>query len=229
MPREPDIRAALLERLARLDTCAVSDALDACGLAGVATGVHRVSTGRRLAGWARTIRLVPAEGATPGAHLGVQTLSGAGAGQVVVVANGGRRSSAAWGGLLSLAAHRRGVTGVVVDGLARDLDLCASLELPVFALGSTPVTARGRVRESSLDEPVELAGVVVSPRDLVLGDLDGVVFVPQARAAEVIARAESIARFEEQAAVALRNGDPLESVLGPRYEGLLGRAEDVPR
>jgi len=208
-------------RLRRLDTCALSDSLDRCGLGGVAGGLRRVAGHRPLAGVARTIGLGPATVEPPGTHLGVRTISEIRPREVIVVTSSGREESAAWGGLLSLAAALRGVAGVVVDGLVRDVDDCERLDLPVFARGATPISARGRICERSVDEPVDIGGVRVAPGDLVLADGSGVVFVPRARARDVIEGAERIVAFESRAEDALRSGAALRDVLGSRYENLL--------
>ena len=85
-------------------------------------------------------------------------------------------AAAGWGGILSLAAHLRGVEGVVVDGPARDIDEAAALGYAVFARSATPVTARGEW-PSGWNVPVTVGVITVAPGDLVLGDRHGVVFV----------------------------------------------------
>ena len=111
----------------------------------------------------------PSPGA-PKRHLSTAAVDASGAGDVIVVAHQGRTDCAGWGGLLSRAAVIRGIDGVVVDGVARDLAEAAAVGLPVFASGSTSVTARGRAVEVCWGEPVEFAGVRVAPGDLVLAD-----------------------------------------------------------
>lgn len=213
--------AELVDRLARLDTPAVSDALDAHGVTGVVPGLHPMWPCGRVAGTVRTVtlgRAVPGQPA-PAQHLGTAAIAAARPGDVIVVDNQAAAGAAAgWGGLLGLAAKLRGVAAVVVAGACRDVDDLAELGLPIFAESSTPRTARGRVVQVADGAPLELSGVRVVPGDLVLADRSGVVFVPAGQAAQVIATAERLAGREQELAEALRAGTPVSQVLGRDYE-----------
>lgn len=217
---EPD---ALVARLARLDSCAVSDALDRLGLAGVVTGLGQLSVpGRRICGRVVTVELGPPTAAVPGRHLGTAAVDGARPGDVIVVAHQGRVDCAGWGGILSLAAQLRGVAGVVVDGACRDLDEARELAFPVFARTAVPTTARNRAAEVAWGGPITVGRALrVHPGDLVLADGSGVVFVAADRAAEVIAAAEDIFAREAAMADALRAGGRAAEVMGRSYEELL--------
>lgn len=209
-------------RLRRLDTCAVSDALDRHGLHGVLGGLRPLAADRVFAGRAVTVLLGPpaADGTLPQRHLGTAAVDASGPGVVVVVAHQGRTDCAGWGGLLSRAAAARGVEGVIVDGAARDLGEAAAAGLPVHAVTPTPVTARGRAVEHAWGEPVEIAGVNVVPGDLVLADAGGAVVVPADRADEILATAERIAATEAAMAEAIEAGTPVSDVMGKSYEEL---------
>lgn len=204
------------------DTPTISDALERHGLAGAAPGLAAVTVARPLEGRVVTVQLGPVEGAArPARHLCTAAIDASGTGDVIVVANGGRIDCAGWGGLLSLAAHRRGIAGVIVDGACRDVDEAAALGLPVYARAAVPVTARGRVAEVSWGEPVEVCGVAVRTGDRVFADGSGVVFVPAARAHDVLAGAGEIAAREAALAAAIRAGSPVSEVMGASYESLV--------
>jgi len=145
----------LLERLAKLDACAVSDAMDAQGGTGAATGLRALSTDRKIVGRATTVRLGPDVGVKSPRHLCTAAVEASGPESIIVIANKGRTDAASWGGVLSLAAKTRGVAGVVIDGVCRDLDESREMQLPVYALGATPVTARSRVVEEDWNIQVE--------------------------------------------------------------------------
>lgn len=213
----------MLERLARLDACAVSDALDRAGLNGVALGLNAVSAGARMAGRAITVQLGPDDGRPSERHLCTRAVEASAPGSVIVVAHDGRTDVAGWGGILSLAAKRRGVEGVVVDGACRDLDESRDLGLTVYARVAVPVTARGRIIETDWNVPVSVAGVSVSPGDYVIADGSGVVFVPAARIGEILATAERIAERERLMAGDVEAGKPVSEVMGADYESMLSR------
>lgn len=211
-------------RLTRFDTCVLSDALDALGLVGVADGPVPVWEGARLAGPAVTVKLVPGVPDTGRArpHLGARAIDRARPGSVIVVDNGGRTEMGGWGGLLSLAAHRKGVAGVVLDGACRDVDEARELGFPVFARCAVPRTARRRVYEESTGEPVEIAGVPVSEGDLVVADGSGVVVLPRPRVLEVLAVAERLMAREREMSARLKAGEAVGEVLGHGYESMIG-------
>ena len=218
----PDL-AALVQRLASLDVCAVSDALDAFGIEGYVPALVPLWEGARVVGAAVTTKLEagpPPVGAPP-VHLGARAIEAAQPGDVIVLDNGGRDAMGSWGGLLSLAASLRGVAGVVADGACRDVDEARQMAFPVFARHGVAPTARGRVHESSCNEPVHLEGIAVRPGDIVMADGSGVVVVPADRAGEVVTRAEQIARREAAMQDRLRKGDTVSEVLGASYEHML--------
>jgi regulator of RNase E activity RraA len=227
-----------LERLGRLDACAVSDALDALGLAGVIDGVTCLTGLARVAGRAVTVELGPAgeSGATgeSGAagesgvagtashrHLGTAAAEACRPGDVIVIAHQGRGDSAGWGGNLSRAARRNGAVGVVCDGAVRDVDEARDVGLPLWATGATPRTARGRTVERCWNEPVVLAGVRVAPGDYLVADSTGVVAIAASDIEAVLERAEVIAAKEAAMAAAIDAGVPVSEVMGAGYEAML--------
>ena len=113
----------VVARLNRLDSCAVSDALDKLGLKGAVTGIHRFSTDRRIAGRVVTVKLEKDDGRTAAArHLCTTAIEAARPGDVIVVEQRTGVDAASWGGNLSLGAKLRGVAGVIIDGPTRDVD-----------------------------------------------------------------------------------------------------------
>lgn len=217
------------ERLLRMDTGAVSDALDRLGLNGVVSGLRPLWTGgERVVGAAVTVRLVRDDGQPSSVHLGTRAIDVAAPGDVIAVDHRGRTEMAGWGGLLSAAAKARGVSGVVVDGAVRDVDDARAVGLPVYARGATPVTARGRVKEADYNQPIELGSVRVEPGDYIVADASGVVIIPRERLAEVIGLAEKIHSREQIMMDAILGGQPATSVMGQDYENLVKQSSSVP-
>ncbi|HLF78813.1 MAG TPA: RraA family protein [Dehalococcoidia bacterium] len=212
----------LVERLAKLDTCAVSDALDRLGLPGAVLGIHASSPPAKIAGRIVTVKLADANGRTATRHLCTAAIEAANPGDVIVIENP-RTDAAGWGGILSAAAVTKGVAGVVCGGAVRDIDESRELELPVFARASVPRTARGRIIEETFNEPIKIGDVDVSPGDLVLADGSGVTFLAAAKAEEVLQSAEMIAGREAKMKEAALAGDPISEVMGRDYETMLTR------
>jgi 4-hydroxy-4-methyl-2-oxoglutarate aldolase len=211
-----------LIRLLQLDSCALSDAMDALRLPAGISGIRRLSGQGTIAGRVVTVELVAgiAPPDRPKVHLCAAAIQRANAGDVIVVAHP-RVDSGGWGGVLSTAASYRGVAGVVVDGPSRDIDEANDMGFPVFARGTTPRTARGRVYEIATGTPIQVADVTVNEADYVIADGSGVVFVPAERIDEVLTKAESIATRERYMSDALMQGESVTKVLDKDYEDML--------
>jgi len=214
---------ALVTRLAALDTCAVSDALDHLGMSGATTGIRPLWACPKIAGRAVTVKVVPAGATKPAAHLGTTAIEAASAGDVIVVDNSGRIDVSSWGDILSNAARTKGLAGVVIDGACRDIDGSREAGFPVFGRAVVPVTARTRVVQESFNTPIRIAGVDVAPGDLLIADGSGVVFIAQARAEEVVSAAERLAAREAAMVAAVRAGRSVVEVMkDTAFEAALG-------
>jgi 4-hydroxy-4-methyl-2-oxoglutarate aldolase len=211
-------------RLARLDTPAVSDALDTLGLTGVVAGLAPLSCVRRIVGKVLTVKLGPDDRTSQSRrHLCAAAVEAAGPGDVIVIEQRTGIAAAGWGGILSTAASVKGIAGVVVDGPVRDVDESRDLEFPVFARNAVPTTARGRIREEAWNVPVTIGDVSVAPGDFVIADSSGVVFLPNDLAEAILETAEAIAAREAAMTKAVRSGEPVGTVMGADYETMVNR------
>jgi regulator of RNase E activity RraA len=211
-----------LARLAQLDSCAVSDALDKLGLTGAVTGLQRLSSTRRISGRVITVKMEKEDGRPPAPrHLGTTAIESAQPGDVIVMEQRSGVDAACWGGNLSLGAKLRQVSGVIVDGPARDVDEARDYDFPVFARSATSRTARGRIVEAGTNVPITVGDVAVSPGDYVVADGSAVVFISQPEIDRVLEAAEAIAARERAMVAALREGTPISQVMGANYETML--------
>lgn len=184
-------------KLEALPTTAISDALDKHGLKGVPLGILPVyEAARKFVGRAVTVKFVSAGQTKTTKHGCVEAVHVARKGDVVVVDNGGRMDTNAWGGILAFAAAAKGIAGVVADGAVRDVDEIIEADLPVYARGRLPLTARGRTIEESTNTMIEIGGVQVRPDDVLCGDKSGVVIIPKEHLDLVIATATDIQNKE---------------------------------
>jgi len=214
----------LVARLSKLDTCAVSDALDRLALKGATIGIRPIWSCPRIVGRAVTVKIKPAGLQKSKYHLGTPAIEAANAGDIIVVDSGGRPDVSAWGGLLSLASKVKGLSGVVIDGACRDVDESRDVGFPVYARGVVPVTARGRIMQDSFNMEIQCGGAQVHPGDFVIADGSGVVIVPQEKAQEVITEAEAIAGQEARMAAEIRKGRPVVEVMESLgYESMLNK------
>ncbi|HWI83709.1 RraA family protein [Ramlibacter sp.] len=198
---------ALLARCARMGSSTWSDALDACGIAGVVQGIPRRAGEGVAVGFAATARHEWGPlGDFDRADFAVGRLVAAtGPGRVLMVDVGGAAIST-FGGIASLAAAGRKATAVVIDGGCRDTDEIRATGLTLAARWVTPTTGKTRLRLQSMGEPVTLGGVTVSEGDLVVVDDTGIAVVPRQELARVLAEAERILAVDHAVEQGVRAG-----------------------
>ncbi len=195
----------------------LSDALDAVGFRNQAMfgRIRPLDESLKMCGRARTgVYMEVAhveEGGNP-YELEIAIVDDLKPGDVAVFACGGSSRIAPWGSLLSTATRARGAAGCVTDGFVRDIVAIRDMALPVFHGGIAPLDSKGRGAIQAIDAPVSCGGVLVAPGDLVFGDADGVVVVPQAVEAEVLKVAFAKINGEHHSMAELEAGAYLRDV-----------------
>ena len=193
----------LFERLSRLDPAALADADK--GIRVLSSDIRPVQTGIQLLGRAYTVRCKNDFLAV------IAALEDAEAGDVLVVDTQASRVAVV-GELFSLEAARAGLGGIVIDGACRDVSTIRTLEMPVYARASTPVS--GTV--TALGErqvPIVCGGVVVNPGDIMFGDDDGIIAGSTSELTALLPAAEAIKRTELEVIDRLSKGTSLLSLL----------------
>lgn len=139
--------------------------------------------GLRILGPACTVKVYPGDNLM--VHKSLDIVE---AGDVIVVDAGSSMLNGVLGDLISTKARHRGVQGFVVDGLIRDLpDIRALEDFPVFARGVSPIGPLHR-GPGEINHPISAGGIVVHPGDIIVGDQNGVVVVPQEVAEDLLER-----------------------------------------
>lgn len=208
MDRDP----TLTRRLGNLHPAVVADCLDRAGLRNqvLAPRIRPIAREMRVAGYAATVRCIEVDEVPRsradwyrGELASVDALQ---PGDVVVVST---CRGSYWGELLATAATFRGARGVVADAYTRDTLALIELGFPTFTAGIHAADSLGRIDVDAYDVPVLCGEVEVRPGDLVLGDHDGVVIVPAARGAEIVAAAEEKMNGENLVRARLAEGMPV--------------------
>ncbi len=189
IPKRPDSR--LVAELAKMVTPHLSDSMERLYAGG--PQVRPMHKGGKLAGPAYTVKT------TPGDNLLVhKALDAAHKGDVIVVDAGGVCENAIIGELMMSRARQRGVAGIVIWGAIRDSAEIAAGTYPVYAAG---VTHRGPYKNGpgEINVPINMGGMAVNPGDIIIGDADGLVSVPQEQAERILKSAQAILAKETAA------------------------------
>jgi regulator of RNase E activity RraA len=199
-PLPKDVHAALM----KVSTATITTVLLKKGLRNVwMRGAKPLKDGQpRLVGRAFTLRFVPAREdlATPASWASPISTRAAieamPAGCIAVVDAMGVTDAGIFGDILCLRMQKRGVAGLVTDGVVRDLAGVLSTGLPVWCDGVAAPASVAGLTFVGWQEPIGCGGVAVFPNDIIVVDLDGAVCIPAALLKDVVAEAVEQERLE---------------------------------
>ena len=214
-PREraQDILAGLRE----VSTATLASLLRKRGLNGLTLdGLRSTRPDVRMAGYARTVRYLPMREDLHDRYAGMNAQKRAieqiRPGEVLVIEARGDPTAGTIGDILGLRAQVRGAAGIVTDGAIRDSAALARLEIPAYHAAVHPAVLGRRHVPWESDVAVACAGVTIRPGDILVGDADGVVVLPPAIAAEVLADAREQERQEEFIAGRVARGESIDGL-----------------
>lgn len=198
LPSPPRAAVHLLRAFAGLPTSNISDnMLRHYGAGARLRPFHR---GGKLVGTAFTVKTRPGDNL-----LTHKAIDMAAPGDVILVDAGGTLDQAIIGEIMTAHAAKRGIAGMIIDGAIRDVDAIAAKDFPVYACG---VTHRGPYKDGpgEINVQVSIAGMVVNPGDIIVGDADGVVAISQSEAERIIALTVAQKEKEEATLAAIASG-----------------------
>jgi 4-hydroxy-4-methyl-2-oxoglutarate aldolase len=217
--RDPVIQAYM-----KLSTTNVSDALDRLQLRGAPHGILPLWPGcQKIVGRAMTMKLVPQGSASP--VLGtLEAIVAADPGDVLVIDQDGRMDVNSFGGIATFTAVKYGLIGVVIDGVTRDVDEMKGQGFAAYARGVIQQSIRNRCAFGGHSIEVQLTDCSVQRGDLLMGDDNGVVVVPQSHVAEALRIAQECAEIEEKVKNMIAQGvHPVEAHERVRYDQMTGK------
>jgi regulator of RNase E activity RraA len=197
MTTSPD---ALRAKLSAIGTSTLANALDDLDIHGVITGLRAIVPGIKAIGPAVTVReRTAAKGSFPVSDFKIgHMIEAAGAGDVIVVENGGAPVST-WGGMASYAAKLKGIGGLLVDGGVRDWEEQQDFQFPLYARHMVPTPGKTRIKVEAIGEPVVIEGVVIRPGDWIVADGSGICVLPVEKLEQLVEMSERFAADDAQA------------------------------
>jgi regulator of RNase E activity RraA/2-keto-4-pentenoate hydratase/2-oxohepta-3-ene-1,7-dioic acid hydratase in catechol pathway len=221
-PADPP--GTVLAGLREVSTATLASLLRKRGLNGLTLdGLRSTRPHARMAGYARTVRYLPLREDLLDAYAGMNAQKRAieeiRPDEVLVIEARGEQSAGTIGDILALRAQVRGAAGVVTDGAIRDSAALARLDIPTYHAAVHPAVLGRRHVPWESGVAVACAGVTIRPGDILVGDADGVVVLPPAIAAGILADAIEQERQEEFIAARVAQGESIDGLypLGDRH------------
>ncbi len=223
-----EIRAETLMQLENVGTATLSTLLMRRGVQSVfLAGVLPLNPHKHMVGRAFTLRYLPAREDMPGGeglddltNLQRQGVETVGPGEVFVIDAHGNTDAGCLGDILAARIFKRGATGIVTDGAFRDTPSIRTLGQPVYARGMHPAVSTTQHFAADIQIPIACGGVMVCPGDVLVGDGEGVIVVPQAMAAAVAAEATDYEPKEIFIRELIDSGRSIKGVYPPDAETL---------
>ncbi|HUA83183.1 MAG TPA: RraA family protein [Bryobacteraceae bacterium] len=182
-----------------------SDALDQLGIRGVLDGLTLRSGAGPILGPALTVKETAGEFPLEDFRI-ADILEAITPGAVLVFDAGGAPVST-FGGLAAVAALRKGVSGVIIDGACRDLAEIQDSGLWLASRHVTPLSGKGRIKTEAIGVAVNAGGITVNLGDFIAGDETGIVCIPGDRLEQVAGRTRDLTSRDENFRDLLRAGD----------------------
>jgi len=199
-------RVSESEIISILEKISCANLSDAMHRGGELPGFLRIGPAEKMMGKILTVRTYPGDWAKP-----VEAIDRAEKGEVLFIDVGGV-GPAVWGELATHSAVQKGLAGAVINGAVRDVEEICRLKFPLYAKLVTPSAGEPR-GFGEIGVPLKVDGRNIFTGDWILGDQDGLVVVPKAKAAEVINRAMDVLERENRIREEIKEGGTLSSVM----------------
>lgn len=197
-----------IQQLSKFSAATICEALGNKGF--LPSGIKPIAKEMKVCGPAYTIHTMPRDNV-----LLHRAYAYAQAGDVLIANCSGFYEAGYWGDLMSLGAKTKGINGLVIDACVRDADDIEAMGFPVFSRGLC-IRGTSNHGDGTLNEPIIIGDVLINPGDIIVGDRDGVVVVPQNKIEETIEKAMAREAKEERTRAKLRKGKVSIDIYGWR-------------
>lgn len=202
----PQIASARLEHLLRAEPATIGHFRQ---VGFMDPGIRALWSDRRIAGTAVTVRFDGDD--TSIVHYALGQLR---PGDVLVIDRAGDTRHACCGGGVAFAAREAGCIGIIIDGVATDIQELRAYGMPVWARGLSPITCKARFIGGEFCVPISCGGVVVAPGDVVFADENGVLVMPPSDIEASATRAIGMQDAEKAALARVARGEKFPDING---------------
>lgn len=197
----PIIRENILDKLRTMDVATVHETM---GRRGALTGSFKpLDVGMRCCGRALTVQCASGDNL-----MLIKAVSMVSKNDVIVANMGPILNNGPFGEILAVNCVTRGCAGLVISGSVRDSEALVSMKFPVFSEGIS-VFGTGKVAKGTINYPIAMGEQIVNPGDIILGDRDGVVVIPNEEAETVYYASLQRRKKEEMVIKRIRQGESL--------------------
>ena len=196
----------VIKQLSQFSAATIHEALGKYG--NLPSAIKPISATMKVCGMAYTVKTMPRDNI-----LLHRAYAYAKPGDVIIANCSGFYEAGYWGDLMSLGAKTKGINGLVIDGCVRDADDIEAMGFAVFSRGLC-ILGTSNHGDGFLNEPIVIGDVLINPGDIIIGDRDGVVVVPQNRITEAIEKSVAREAKEENVRRQLREGKTSLQIYG---------------
>lgn len=196
----------MIQQLAKFSTATIHEALGKQG--NLPSAIKPIARGMKVCGPAFTVQTMASDNKI--LHRAYATAK---KGDVIVAHCSDYYEAGYWGDLMSLGAKTQGIAGLVIDACIRDADDIEAIGFPIFSRGIC-IKGTSSFENGMMNAPIAIGGIIINPGDIIVGDRDGVVVVPQGRLQEAIEKSQAREEREEMIREQLRLGKTSMQIYG---------------
>ena len=199
-----------IEFLKNAETGAITDAMKLIGISGWMDGIHPANPSSRVCGRAFTIQFSAVRDPMQKTYNMFEVFDRCNPGDVVVIS--ASHTGAVVGENMMFALAGKGIAGMVLDGKTRDWGVIVESGIPHFSCGPA-IMVPSDFKITAVQVPIICGGAAVEPGDYIVGDIDGVIALPQSRIDDVIYQAEMVSQVESEMEQAIRHGIEMQDLI----------------
>lgn len=205
-----NIDTKIIARLYKLSTTEVSDALDSLCIEGALLGFNSIGCAKKIAGPVFTVKYEDIKNNNNKYQMPKNYIDQVPSNYIILIDNQAKNNITTWGGLLTQAAFNYNITGVIVNGAVRDVDVINDLKYPVYSKYVYMRSGKNRVYITETKSKLNISGINIDFDDYILADCNGVIVITKNKISEVLNRAENIKITEAKILESINTGVSLE-------------------